>query len=160
KLLASARVTTVALFLALGVAAYAAGRRLFGFDAGLLALLLVVLSPTLRAHGRLVTTDVPGALALLAAVIAFASFSTKAPPLRAPAAIVFLAASVLTKGSWPLVLPALAAIAAVALVTRRLAPGAFAAFVAAAVPLVWLSVWACYGFRYSPFRVGEGTMFV
>ena len=57
KLLGPARATTVVLFLLLAFTVYGISRRLFGPDAALLSFLLVSFSPTLRAHGRLVTTD-------------------------------------------------------------------------------------------------------
>lgn len=161
KLLGLARATTVALFLLLGLVVYAVSRGLFGPDAALVSLLLATFSPTLRAHGRLVTTDLPAALTMLLAVVAFERLSRRTTPGRLAAASVAVAAAVLTKGSWPLLLPALAVIAALALLRKTTTLGSLAACLTAIAVFTWLAVWACYGFRYSAFRAGApGTMLV
>ncbi len=59
------RVMMVPLTLALGLLIFAFARKLFGGTAGLIALALFVLEPTVLAHGRIVHTDVPAALAYL-----------------------------------------------------------------------------------------------
>jgi 4-amino-4-deoxy-L-arabinose transferase-like glycosyltransferase len=162
-LLTRARLMVVALLLALlGLVAWAA-RRLFGPDAGLLALACGALSPALLAHGHLVTTDVPAALAAFGTLLAFAALAARPGALRLAGAAAAFAALVLTKNSWPAILPALAAMAAVAVLGRsapRAGRGARVAVVAAASALsvlaAWGGLWACYGFRYSPFR-GPGA---
>jgi len=60
-----ARVPMVLLTVALGGLIFACGRRLFGARAGLLALALFCLEPTVLAHGWIVHTDIPASLAYL-----------------------------------------------------------------------------------------------
>jgi len=60
-----ARLPMVILTLALALAVFGFSRDLFGAAPALLSLALVTLCPTVIAHGRLVTTDVAGALFVL-----------------------------------------------------------------------------------------------
>lgn len=57
-----ARVPLILLTLGFGWLVFSFARELFGARAGLLALLLFTLEPTVLAHGRVVQTDVPAAL--------------------------------------------------------------------------------------------------
>lgn len=59
--------------------------RLYGETAGLVALALFAFSPSLLAHGHLVTTDVPGALGLLA--VSYSGWRFVENPVMARAAI-------------------------------------------------------------------------
>ena len=65
-----ARMPMVALTLGLGVLLFVFARELFGARAGLLALFLFALEPTVLAHGRVVQTDIPAAFGLLLSVYA------------------------------------------------------------------------------------------
>src|SRR3712207_1485102 len=60
-----ARVPAIILTLTLGALVFAFARRHWGERAALFAVALFTLEPTLLAHGRVVQTDVPSALALL-----------------------------------------------------------------------------------------------
>ncbi|HWW75085.1 MAG TPA: glycosyltransferase family 39 protein, partial [Pyrinomonadaceae bacterium] len=60
-----ARVPMILLTLALGWLVFVYARRLFGARAALFAVALFALEPTMLAHGRVVQTDVPAALAYL-----------------------------------------------------------------------------------------------
>src|SRR6266403_2358602 len=68
KIVMPARVATAICSLALACVVYLAGIELFGFAAGLIALLLTVIEPNLIAHGSLVTTDMAVTVAFLASV--------------------------------------------------------------------------------------------
>jgi 4-amino-4-deoxy-L-arabinose transferase-like glycosyltransferase len=59
------RVMMVPITLALGALIFVFARKLFGDTAALIAVALYVLEPTVLAHGRIVHTDVPAALAYL-----------------------------------------------------------------------------------------------
>lgn len=155
-LLALGRLMVVALLLATLVLVRAAGRRLFGADAGLLALAVASLTPALLAHGHLVTTDMAAALLFLAVLLAFARLGERLSPWRVGTAAAVLAALVLTKYSWPIVLPALFAMGIFAVVGHRLRVGHLVGVAAVCGLVTWGAVWACYGFRYSPFR-GPGA---
>ncbi|MGE5717076.1 MAG: ArnT family glycosyltransferase, partial [Acidobacteriota bacterium] len=162
-LLALGRLMVVALLLALLLLVRAVARRLFGADAGLLALGVAALSPSLLAHGHLVTTDLPAALLFLAVLTAFARLCELLSWGRLAVAASLMAALVLTKYSWPIVLPALLAIGVHAAASRRVRVVTLAGVAAACGLVAWGAVWACYGFRFSPFRgprAAEGRMYV
>jgi len=74
RLVRIGRIMMVMLLVPLCASVYTVGRRVFGPGAGLLSLALAVFSPTLLAHGRLVTTDLPIALCLTLTIWAFARF--------------------------------------------------------------------------------------
>ena len=59
------RVMMIPITLALGMLIFVFARKLFGETAGLIAVALYVLEPTVLAHGRIVHTDVPAAFAYL-----------------------------------------------------------------------------------------------
>jgi hypothetical protein len=118
RLMRVARCMMVVLLLGVCAAIYFSGRRLFGPGAGLLALVIAVLSPTLMAHGRLVTTDVPVTLCITLTLLTFARLLQRVTWARLAAVALALGAASVSKMSWPLVLPALAVMAIVALVRR------------------------------------------
>lgn len=151
-LLTLGRLMVVALLLALLLLVRAAARGLFGADAGLLALAVASLSPSLLAHGHLVTTDLPAALLFLAVLLAFARLGERLSPGRLAGAAALLAALVLTKYSWPIVLPALLAMGVLAAASRGVRVVSLAGVAVVCGLVAWGAVWACYGFRFSPFR--------
>jgi hypothetical protein len=147
---------------------------LFSTRAGLLALVLASLCPTLLAHGRLVTTDLPVALCILLTLLAFARLWQGMTAWRLLAAVAALSAGCLVKFSFPLVFPAVLAMAVVTI--YRTEPVRLSLFGAAhSVSLVrrwqrviavitvgmvcglavWASIWLCYAGRYSAFRVAD-----
>lgn len=180
RLIVASRCMMVVLLLATCLSVYATARRLFGAGAGLLALALSAFSPTLLAHGRLATLDLPAALAALLTLLAFAGLFEKVSPLRLGLAGLALAAFSLIKFSWPLVLPSLLLMAVVAALRRAPVPvtlirrtdrgtdrGSSASLFLSSRPArlfglcgagalaalaVWPAIWACFGFQYSPFR--------
>lgn len=178
-LLIAARCMIVVLLLATWWCIYIIARRLFGSSAGVLALFLAVLSPSLLAHGRLVTTDLPVTLCILWTIIAFDGLLRDVNVPRLAHMAVALAVLSLVKFSWPLLLPALLLMSATAVLRneplactlypraprkaqtkkhasgllqergqRLLALACVAVFLGATT---WIAIWACYGFRYSPF---------
>ncbi len=162
-LLTLGRLMIVALFLALLLLVRGAARKLFGADAGLLALAVASLSPSLLAHGHLVTTDLPAALLFLAVLMAFARLGERLSAGRLAVAAVLIAALVLTKYSWPVVLPALLAMGVVAAASRAVRVVSLAGVAVSCGLVAWGAVWACYGFRFSPFRgprTAEARMYV
>ena len=169
RLVVVSRCMMVILLVGLCATIYALGRVLFGPAAGLLALTLAVLSPTLLAHGRLVTTDLPIALTTTLTLLAFGSLLRRVTWPRLVACGVVLGAASATKLSWPLVLPALGVMAAIAVLRRealkiaaarrrvralKLRKERLVAVVALAMLLTattWASIWSCYGWRVSIF---------
>ncbi len=162
RLLVAGRCMMVILLLATCLATYALARRLFGPRAGLLALTLAVLSPSMLAHGRLVTTDIPITLCMSLTLLTFAGVLERRTWLRLLAAGLALAAAAVTKMSWPLVVPALAAMAlAGTIAPPRSSNGKAGAteprrrrgdatpilallFLAAAT---WMGIWTCFRWR-------------
>src|SRR6266699_884834 len=102
------RLPMIGLTLLLGVTIFAFGRQLFGRRAALLAVLLFTLEPTVLAHGRLVQTDVPAALAYLFFCFMLYRFASR--PTMRNAIIVGLACglALLTKSSLIVTLPVFA----------------------------------------------------
>jgi len=102
------RVMMIPITLALGAVIFVFARKLFGETAALLAVALYVLEPTLLAHGRIVHTDVPAALAYLLFFFTLHHYS-EAPGLKR-ALLLGLACAValLTKFSMLVVVPVLA----------------------------------------------------
>jgi len=167
RLLKVSRCMMVALLLAMCLTIYGIARGLFGRAASLLAMAISALSPTLLAHGRLVTTDLPLALFAMLTIWTFARLMQRVRALRLTAAALALSALSLTKYSWPLVLPALAAMAVAAVLRqdpsrgtkderapagRPLRPWMLAPITLVLAATVWLAIWCCLGLRYSPFR--------
>jgi hypothetical protein len=102
----------VVLLLCTCLGVYAVARRCFGRSSGLLALLVAGLSPTLLAHGRLVSTDLPIALAVLMVLYTYANYLARPRWVHLLAAGVALGAASVTKFSWPIVLPVILAMGA------------------------------------------------
>jgi 4-amino-4-deoxy-L-arabinose transferase-like glycosyltransferase len=158
RLLRPARFMMVLLFLGLCAAVGWTAYRLFGTQAGLVALALAAFEPLLLAHGHYVTTDVPIALFVSLSLLSFAAFLRRPSALTFAAAAASLAAAALVKYSWILVLPALALMTAAALLRHRTArsAGPFPWIRLAALPaVVVVAIWAAYGFRFDPFRPGD-----
>ena len=163
RLLVISRCMTVLLLLGTCLVTYALARRLWGPRAALLALALAALSPTLLAHGRLVTTDMPITFCTAASLLAFARLAERVTWGRLALAALALAAASLAKLSWPMILPALAAMVAVVVLRRRplesgLRPRAIATRARRVLVLsgagvvvglvVWLGIWTCFRWRY------------
>ena len=118
-LLVISRMMMVVLLLALCGVTYAIARSLFGRTAGLLTLALAALSPTLLAHGRLVTTDLPVTLCLMLSLLMFARLLRRVTWWRLLGTAAALGAASVTKMSWPLVLPAMLVMALVAVLRKE-----------------------------------------
>ncbi|MFH1584855.1 MAG: glycosyltransferase family 39 protein [Patescibacteria group bacterium] len=74
EIISWSRIPMLGLFLLLLLLVFLTARQLAGTKAGLLALFFAALSPTLLAHGRLVTTDVAAALGALIALVTWVKF--------------------------------------------------------------------------------------
>lgn len=106
------RVPMVALTLLLGVIIFVFTRQLFGPRAALFAVLLFILEPTVLAHGRIVQTDVPAALAYVFFCLALLRFGEEPTTARALIAGFACAVSLLTKSSLIVTIPMFAFVAA------------------------------------------------
>lgn len=160
RLVVVGRCMMAVLLLATGLTTYLLGRMTFGPGAGMLALALAALSPTLLAHGRLVTTDLPITLATALTLVTFSRLLHRLTWWWLLATATALGAAAVTKFSWPLVVPALLTMAIIGVAwpprddqgappretrsSRAARVGVSVVLLAAAV---WLSIWAAYGFR-------------
>lgn len=154
-----ARGMMLVLGVALGLVVWAWSRRIWGEAGALVSLALFVLSPTMLAHARLVTTDLPAALGFTAAAWLFREALGRPSAARIAAAGAALAAALLFKFSAVLLGPIL-----------LLAGGLFVAFgdgetgratdrrrrfrtvllvLLGAGVVAWVGVWAGYGFRWA-----------
>ena len=148
-----ARAPLVAVALALGALVFAFARGLWGPRAALFAVALYSLEPTVLAHGRVVQTDVPSALAFL--LFSFALYAYLRAPRARAAAWVGLAAgfAAVTKFSMVALAPALCVVfAGLFLFAPRkgLRRGGVAAHAGAAALAAVVAVNAGYFFRHAP----------
>ncbi len=102
------RVMMIPITLALGMLIFVFARKLFGETAALIAVALYVLEPTVLAHGRIVHTDVPAALAYLLFFFALHKYSEAPGKKRALILGLVCALALLTKFSMLVLLPVLA----------------------------------------------------
>jgi len=147
--LTPARCAVLGLGLLLALVVYAWSRALYGGPAALLALALVVTCPTILAHARLVTTDVPAALGFTGTMFFVWRWLTAPTTPRAAAAGAALGAALLFKFSCVLLAPVIVVLAAIAVAVGRVDARRAAAGVAVMAGIAYLSLWAGYGFRFA-----------
>ncbi|TWT41202.1 hypothetical protein RAS1_38960 [Phycisphaerae bacterium RAS1] len=162
RLVRAGRMMMVVLLLCTLLTIWAIARRMFGGRAALLSLALAALCPTMLAHGRLVTTDLPVTLCGLLSALTLARLMERVSAIRWLAAAGAMGALALVKFSWPVFGAAIAVIVLV----RMIRPAASAELtrpqrtratltrlvaVAALIPAVWAIIWTCYLWRYSMF---------
>lgn len=171
RLLFWARVSLLPLYLALALGVWGVARKLWGPAGGLGALTLCAFSPTLLAHGRLVTADLPVTVFLFLGIAAVWWAAVEGITiLRLVLAGLFLGAALLVKHSALLGLPvALATLSLRALrsepwemglLRRRLRlvtrpARAFGGLVAWTFVLAvcLLTVWGFFGFRHDAVQI-------
>jgi 4-amino-4-deoxy-L-arabinose transferase-like glycosyltransferase len=150
--LVPARCAILVLGLLLVLCVYAWSRELHGPAAGLLALALAATSPTILAHARLVTTDLPAALGFTATMWLTWRWLRAPSLLRAASAGGALAAALLFKFSCLILAPVVLVLALAAVVTRRVALRQAAAGAAVIAAIAYAGLWAGYGFRFAASR--------
>jgi hypothetical protein len=150
--LTPARSVILVLGALLSLVVYAWSRALFGAPAGLLALTLAVTCPTLLAHSRLVTTDLPAALGFTAT--AWLAWRWVAAPSwqRAAMAGASLGAALLIKFSCALLAPLIVVLAGAAVLTGRLNLKRAIVGVLLIAAVAYAAIWAGYGFRFAASR--------
>jgi hypothetical protein len=163
RLLFWGRLPIVALAMVLAVSVFLWARRLWGMPAGVLALVLCVLSPDVLAHGHLVTNDLPLVLFLFLSVVAFERLVGGVTVGRVVLVALAAGAAFATKFSAFAIPPIFALLSVVVALRpeplpisigrpRELrTPGAKLAALAAVLVVVGalacVVVWASYGFR-------------
>lgn len=145
------RAMNVLLAIALAWFVWWWSRRLFGAAGGLISLTLCVFSPTMLAHGSLITADVAAALGLLLATWCVWRVLQRFTWPRVVASSIAVAALVLCKPSGVLIVP----IALLLLIFRRPRFSRILLAVLAHGVIVVLLVWGFYHFQFSAFD-GDG----
>ncbi len=154
--LVPARLAMVVLGVFLGLVVYAWSRELWGWAGGLVSLFLYALSPTVLAHTRLVTTDVPAALGYALALWSFWRFCRRPGWIRTLLLGLALGIAFLLKYSTLLLLLLLPLLWLLWVADpgvedlprrRRLLAGAACLAVSGIISIV--CIWACYRFRSS-----------
>ncbi len=165
NLLWRGRAMIALLSVALGLLVYFASSKLFGRVGGLISLGLYAFSPTMLAHGRLVTTDCAAALFFAACLISIWWMLHRVSIASVLASGLSLAGLFLAKMSAVLIIPVGAVMLIVRLISRRplevrlgktkieIASFArqvmcFGGVLVVWVFVVWTGIWAAYGFRY------------
>lgn len=158
----------------LGLIVYGWSRRLFGDSGGLISLTLYAFSPTMLAHGSLVTTDLASAFFFVASMGALWRVSHRVSWGTLIVAVLSVGGMFLAKGSGVLMAFMGAVLIAVRLVWPRplilslrgaereiRSPQGKLAVLSALTALLIVTtailLWAGYGFRWQPFRDGAST---
>jgi hypothetical protein len=155
QVLVPARLMMLLWGVALGLIVFGWAREMWGSNGGLLALFFYCLSPTMLAHSRLVTTDLPVALAFASVLWCLWRFMQQPDWLRGALVGLALAFALLVKFSSLLLVP----IVGLLLVLWAGWPGLFpderrarrnltVYVLLGALVLGYAGVWAGYGFRY------------
>ena len=148
------RMAAMSFALLLAVLVFFAAREMFGDEAGLLALLLLVFEPNIVAHGAYVTTDVAVSCFLFAAVYGFYRYVKAPSAARLGIAGLATGLALASKHSAVLLLPILILLGAGVVALKR-DGGRSRLGVRLALALCGISaiaigvLWACYGFRYN-----------
>lgn len=158
----------------LGLIVYGWSRRLFGDTGGLISLTLYAFSPTMLAHGSLVTTDLASAFFFIASMGALWRVSHRVTWRTLIVAVLCVGGMFLAKGSGVLMAFMGAVLIGVRLVWPRplvlalrggereyRSPQGKLAVLSALTALLIVTtailLWGGYGFRWQPFRDGAST---
>ncbi len=147
----ASRAVAIAFLLALIATVGRIAQKLHGLPGALLSMAIVAFDPSWLAHGHLATIDVPFALAALLTLASAHRWLERPGPLALALLAGAFAALTLVKLSWPILVPALVAMA----VSARWHQGPRAivrALTLATGTLALASVvaiWAAYGFRFA-----------
>ncbi|HNO77955.1 MAG TPA: glycosyltransferase family 39 protein [Phycisphaerae bacterium] len=172
SLLWRGRAMIALLSVALGLLVYSASSKLFGQVGGLISLTLYAFSPTMLAHGRLVTTDCIAALFFAACLLSIWWMLHRVTIASVLVSALCLAGLFLSKMSAVLIIPVGLVMLTVRLISRQPLEiklgnvrrqfsgvagqlGCFGAVLVVWVLVVWACIWAAYGFRYDSMRGAE-----
>ena len=165
NLLWRGRAMIALLSVALGLLVYYASSKLFGQTGGLMSLGFYAFSPTMLAHGRLVTTDCVAALFFAASLLSIWWMLHRVSVASVLGSSLSLAGLFLAKMSAVLIIPVGMVMLAARLLSRRplkirigkfqkhlggtgKQAGCFGIVLVVWIAMVWASIWAAYGFRY------------
>lgn len=151
-IIAPARRMTLLLCLATAALIAWWATQIGGRWAGALAMLLYVTSPVVLANGALVTPDTGAALAFLIALVAYDALLSRPALVPALATGAGVGLLLLSKFTLPVWLVTAAVMAGWSLRRQRTAREwlALLGWHAAAIAMLWITVWVFFGFRYQP----------
>ncbi len=149
RMFAAARTAAMLWGVALGLLVFCWSRRLWGDGAACFALALYALSPTMLAHGPLVTSDMCAAFFLVAASGAYWRHLQRLTPGSLALSALVTGLAVVAKFSF-VVLPFVFGLLALwVLVERRPRAAWLAASAAVHLAVTWVIVWGFYGWRFA-----------
>ncbi len=147
KILFLARLGVIMLGMLLGVFLYLWAKDLWGGKGAVLSLFFYSLSPNILAHTSLATTDMPvTAFFFISAYLFYRTATGGVSPAGVPLVSVPLALALTTKHTALLILPLILYCMYVNL--KKDGPVRTAAFYLCTALLVYILIWALYGFRY------------
>jgi 4-amino-4-deoxy-L-arabinose transferase-like glycosyltransferase len=165
SLLARGRGMLLIFSLGLALAVFAAGREMFGTEAGLLALVLFALEPMILANGGLITSDMPLACLMFCSVYTFYRYVRRPSAGRLAVCAIAAGLTVAVKQSGIFVFLILGLIVIAELLLKRApateqdshtgsaTPWRTAVSLALALAIMaaisYAMLWAFYGFRYA-----------
>jgi len=146
------RIPTIWLTVVMAAVAFRWARTAFGYPASLIALSLVLVDPTLLAHGRLATTDAGIACFGVASLYCAWRWTRVGGWRWALACGVLSGATLLAKASGPLWLGCAGLLLVGGVVRRRRIASLSTTVpqIVAAVVVAFLILWAAYGFDWEP----------
>ena len=151
RLLNAARFMIVLCGLALGVLVFCWAYEWLGFTPAVCALLFYILSPNLRAHAQLVTTDAGITCFIFGAVYFLWRSSRRFSVGNVTGVAVCVAAAIVTKFSALILGPIIIVLLLVAVLGRTAITVRRAAVMIPVLAIAcYLSIWATYGFHYTP----------
>lgn len=173
RILAQGRAVIALLGVLLGVLVFIWSWRTHGIEGGLISLALFALCPTVLAHGAQATSDMAAALAFTASTGLLWILFQRVTPLTILASCLAAAALFLSKFSAPVIVIIAVVLAAIRLASREpttvqlrtrvwaLTSRVRQLTVLAALALlhaivIWIAIWASYGFRYEAFAQPAG----
>jgi len=119
SILIRGRAMIALLSTALGLVVWLWSRRLFGQVGGIISLILYAFSPTILAHGRLITTDLAAGLFFLIAVTALWRVLHRVSPASVALSALAVSGLLLTKMSGLIILPIAGVLVLVRLISNR-----------------------------------------
>ncbi len=158
QLLARGRGMLLIFSLALALAVFAAGREMFGPEAGLLAMALFSIEPMLLGNGGLILTDMTLSCVLFVSVYAFYRYIKRPTVVRLLACSLAVGLTLVAKHSGVFVFPLLGAVAVADILwtprqSREVPARSRTVSIAAAFAVIaivsYAVLWAFYGFRYA-----------
>ena len=150
QVLGHARLMIVLIALATGYVLCWWAFEWFGLGVAVCTLALFALSPTVAAHGALVTTDAGATFGFIAALYCLWKVCRGPTRWNTAALALAIAVAILTKYSALVLVPIAAVLVVAAVWHGSVRPRTAVALGALVVTTAWGAVWAAYGFRFAP----------